>query len=76
MSFPWATTLAQAKSIARHLRLTLRQARSSAYRVNFREMETKPRRSAATGSKMPCAPRLRWLVRVPSRDPEFGERDQ
>jgi hypothetical protein len=30
------TTLAQAKSIARHLGLTLRQVRSGGYRVNFR----------------------------------------
>ena len=30
-------TLQEAKSIARHLRLTLRQVRSGAYRVNFRE---------------------------------------
>ena len=31
------TTLAQAKSIARHLGLTLRQVRSGGYRVNFRD---------------------------------------
>jgi hypothetical protein len=30
-------TLAQAKSIARHLGLTLRQLRSGGYRVNFRD---------------------------------------
>jgi hypothetical protein len=30
-------TLQEAKSIARHLGLTLRQARSGAYRVNFRD---------------------------------------
>ena len=30
-------TLQEAKSIARHLGLTLRQVRSSAYRVNFRD---------------------------------------
>jgi hypothetical protein len=30
-------TLAQAKSVARHLRLTLRQVRSGGYRVNFRD---------------------------------------
>src|SRR5262249_39031319 len=30
-------TLQKAKSIARHLRLTLRQVRSSNYRVNFRD---------------------------------------
>ena len=30
-------TLAQAKSIARHLGLTLRQVRSGGYRVNFRD---------------------------------------
>jgi hypothetical protein len=29
--------LQEAKSIARHLRLTLRQVRSGAYRVNFRD---------------------------------------
>jgi len=37
MMSPQTTTLAQAKSIARHLRLTLRQMRSGAYRVNFRD---------------------------------------
>jgi L-ribulose-5-phosphate 3-epimerase UlaE len=31
------TTLLEAKSIARHLGLTLRQVRSGAYRVNFRD---------------------------------------
>jgi hypothetical protein len=31
------TTLAQAKSVARHLGLTLRQVRSGNYRVNFRD---------------------------------------
>ena len=35
--FHKAMTLQEAKSIARHLRLTLRQVRSGAYRVNFRE---------------------------------------
>jgi hypothetical protein len=30
-------TLQEAKSIARHLRLTLRQVRSGDYRVNFRD---------------------------------------
>ena len=30
-------TLQQAKSIARHLRLTLRKVRSGDYRVNFRD---------------------------------------
>jgi translation initiation factor 2 alpha subunit (eIF-2alpha) len=30
-------TLQEAKSIARHLRLTLRQVRSGNYRVNFRD---------------------------------------
>ena len=32
-----AMTLQQAKSIARHLRLTLRKVRSGDYRVNFRD---------------------------------------
>jgi hypothetical protein len=32
-----AMTLQQAKSVARHLGLTLRQVRSGAYRVNFRD---------------------------------------
>src|SRR5256886_15996394 len=32
-----AVTLQEAKSIARHLGLTLRQVRSGAYRVNFRD---------------------------------------
>jgi hypothetical protein len=35
--FHKAMTLQEAKSIARHLRLTLRQVRSGAYRVNFRD---------------------------------------
>jgi hypothetical protein len=37
MTSQQTTTLAQAKSIARHLRLTLRQVRSGGYRVNFRD---------------------------------------
>ena len=32
-----AMTLQEAKSIARHLRLTLRKVRSGDYRVNFRD---------------------------------------
>ena len=32
-----AMTLGEAKSIARHLRLTLRKVRSGDYRVNFRD---------------------------------------
>jgi hypothetical protein len=35
--FHKAMTLQEAKSIARHLGLTLRQVRSGAYRVNFRD---------------------------------------
>src|SRR5689334_12780727 len=34
---PQAMTLQEAKSIARHLGLTLRKVRSSDYRVNFRD---------------------------------------
>jgi hypothetical protein len=37
MASPKPMTLAQAKSIARHLRMTLRQVRSGGYRVNFRD---------------------------------------
>jgi len=37
MRFQQPTTLAQAKSIARHLGLTLRQVRSGDYRVNCRD---------------------------------------
>jgi hypothetical protein len=37
MRFQQPTTLAQAKSIARHLGLTLRQVHSGCYRVNFRD---------------------------------------
>jgi hypothetical protein len=37
MTFHKAMTLQQAKSIARHLGLTLRQVRSGDYRVNFRD---------------------------------------
>jgi hypothetical protein len=35
--FPKSMTLQEAKSIARHLGLTLRQVRSGDYRVNFRD---------------------------------------
>jgi hypothetical protein len=37
MRFHNTMTLPEAKSIARHLGLTLRQVRSGAYRVNFRD---------------------------------------
>jgi L-ribulose-5-phosphate 3-epimerase UlaE len=37
MTIHEAMTLQQAKSIARHLGLTLRMVRSGDYRVNFRE---------------------------------------
>ena len=37
MTIRTAITLQQAKSIARHLGLTLRKVRSGHYRVNFRE---------------------------------------
>ena len=37
MTIQKPTTLQEAKSIARHLGLTLRQVRSGAYRVNFRD---------------------------------------
>ena len=36
-NFHKAMTLQQAKSVARHLRFTLRQLRSGKYRVNYRE---------------------------------------
>jgi len=37
MTSQQTTTLAQAKSIARHLGLTVRQVRPGGYRVNFRD---------------------------------------
>ena len=37
MTIQKSTTLQEAKSIARHLRLTLRKVRSGHYRVNFRD---------------------------------------
>ena len=37
MNFHEAMTLQQAKSVARHLRFTLRRLRSGKYRVNFRD---------------------------------------
>ena len=37
MNFHEAMTLQQAKSVARHLRFTLRQLRSGKYRVNYGE---------------------------------------
>jgi hypothetical protein len=37
MTIQKPTTLQEAKSIARHLRLTLRKVRSGHYRVNFRD---------------------------------------
>ena len=37
MTIQKPTTLREAKSIARHLRLTLRKVRSGHYRVNFRD---------------------------------------
>jgi hypothetical protein len=44
-------TLQEAKSIARHLGLTLRQVRSGDYRVNFRDGNERP--ITRTISKMP-----------------------
>jgi hypothetical protein len=54
-------TLQEAKSIARHLGLTLRQVRSGDYRVNFRDGDES---TAATRSisKTPLTPPSRWLV--------------
>jgi len=49
----------EAKSIARHLRLTLRQVRSGDY---LSAMEMRPRRTTRTISKTPFIPRLRWHV--------------
>jgi hypothetical protein len=51
-------TLQQAKSIARHLGLTLRKVRSGDYRVNFRD-ETKRRLTTRTIWRMPSKPQLR-----------------
>src|SRR5262249_7073961 len=52
-------TLQKAKSIARHLGLTVRQLRSGNYRV---AMETRPRPTTQTNSKTPLMPWLRWPV--------------
>jgi hypothetical protein len=54
-------TLQEAKSIARHLGLTLRQLRSGNYRVNFRD-GNEPRPTTRTISKAPSTPQLRWPV--------------
>jgi hypothetical protein len=53
-------TLQEAKSIARHLGLTLRQVRSGAYRVNFRDGNETP--ITRTISKTPSTPQSRWPV--------------
>ena len=54
-------TLQKAKSIARHLGLTLRQLRSGNYRVNFRDgNETTAYYTA--NSKTPLMPWSRWPV--------------
>ena len=54
-------TLQKAKSIARHLGLTLRQLRSGNYRVNFRD-GNETTATTRTNSKRPQIPRLRWPV--------------
>jgi hypothetical protein len=70
--FPKSMTLQKAKSIARHLKLTLRQVRSGEYRVNFRDgnetiaglaearpsLQTIIMRIAAVQSKTPGCARL------------------
>jgi hypothetical protein len=54
-------TLQEAKSIARHLGLTLRKVRSGDYRVNFRDGD-ETRLITRTISKTPSIARLRWPV--------------
>jgi len=54
-------TLQEAKSIARHLGLTLRKVRSGDYRVNFRD-GNETTATTRTISKTPSIPRLRWPV--------------
>ena len=54
-------TLQKAKSIARHLGLTLRQVRSGDYRVNFRD-GNETTAHYTTISKTPLMPWLRWPV--------------
>jgi len=53
-------TLQEAKSIARHLGLTLRLVRSGKYRVNFRDGNEVPQLTTRTISKTPSMLRLRW----------------
>ena len=54
-------TLQEAKSIARHLGLTLRKVRSGDYRVNFRNGD-ETTVHYTTISKTPSILRLRWPV--------------
>ena len=51
-------TLQEAKSVARHLGLTLRTVRSGDYRVNFRDGNE----MTAYYTDSPSTPRLRWPV--------------
>ena len=53
--------LQKAKSIARHLGLTVRQLRSGNYRVNFRD-GNETTAHYTTISKTPLMPWLRWPV--------------
>jgi hypothetical protein len=55
-------TLQEAKSIARHLGLTLRLLRSGNYRVNFRDGNETTAYYTDDLSKTPSIPRLRWPV--------------
>ena len=54
-------TLQEAKSIARHLGLTLRQLRSGNYRVNFRD-GNETTAYYTDKLKTPLMPWLRWPV--------------
>ena len=54
-------TFPQARSVARHLGLTLRQVCSGGYRVNFRD-GNETTSYYTDNLKMPSIPRLRWPV--------------
>jgi hypothetical protein len=59
MTFHKAMTLQEAKSIARHLGLTLRTVRSGDYRVNFRDGNEMTNWAVCSKWKLPvcCLPR-------------------
>jgi hypothetical protein len=61
MTIQKLTTLQEAKSIARHLRLTLRKVRSGHYRVNFRD-RNETTAYYTDNLEDVVKPRLRWPV--------------